>query len=102
MENDISRHIAFSNTAIEIAKNPEFRDLFLDLASRKDFLDPVHWCNEPHLKGSEWGAKALVLLFETINRNCPGLVEFQKRTGLMKLVGFPKIKLTNDGLSAYP
>ena len=91
------KHIMFSNTAIELAKNSELRDLFIDLALRKDFVDPIYWCDEPHLKGTQWGAKALVYFFESIERNCSGLIEFQKRKGVLSLFGFPKIRLTNEG-----
>ena len=95
---NLDYNISLMTTAIELAKNPELRDIFLDLASRDDFTNPVAWCREAHLKDTDWGAKALVYFFKTLNKNCCELVEFQDQGWFTtKICGFPKMRLTKEG-----
>ena len=91
-------HITFMNTAIELAKEKEFVVIFLDLANRDGFVDPHEWSQEDHFVNTDWSCKALVELFKTLNRNCPGLVEFKKQKGFIGMIKFPAMRLSEMGL----
>lgn len=95
---DVINNIKFMRTAIELAKEKEFVVIFLDLASRDGLVDPHEWSQEDHFVNTEWNCNGLVELFKTLNKNCPGLVEFKKQKGLIGLIKFPAIRLSEMGL----
>ena len=95
---EITDHITFMTTAIELAKEKEFAGIFLDLASRDGFIDPHEWSTEDQFTNTDWNCKALVGLFKMLNRGCPGLVEFKKQKGLIGLIKFPMMRLTEMGM----
>jgi len=95
---ELTNHLVFMRTAIELAKEKEFVVIFLDLASRDGFIDPHEWSQEGHFVNTDWNCKALVELFKTLNRNCPGLVEFKKQKGFIGMIKFPEIRLSEMGL----
>ncbi|GEM_PF-5209188 len=86
------------NTAIVLAKEKEFVVIFLDLANRDGFVDPEEWAKEDLFVNTKWNCKALVELFKTLNRNCPGLVEFKKQKGFIGMIKFPAMRLSEMGL----
>ena len=95
---ELANNIAFMRTAIEVAKDEEFSLVFLDLASRDGYVDPHEWSTESHFVNTDWNCKALVEYFKTLNKNCPGLVEFKKQKGLLGMIKFPAMKLGEMGI----
>lgn len=90
--------IALMTTAIELAKQKEMALIFLDLANRGKFVDPHEWAEEDMFLDTEWGCNELVMLFKTLNRNCPGLVEFKKQKGFIGFIKHPAMRVSDMGL----
>lgn len=98
MDELITNHVRFMETAIMLAKEKQFAVIFLDLARRDGYVDPHEWCREAQFVNTEWNCKALVGLFKMLNRVCPGLVEFKKQKGFIGMIKFPAIKLSEMGV----
>lgn len=90
--------VVFMATAVELAKRKEMALIFLDLANRGKLVDPHEWAEEDIFLNTIWGCNELVALFKTLNRNCPGLIEFKKQKGFIGLIKHPAMRVSDMGL----
>ena len=88
-------NIRLLNIAISIAEQPIIEKIFLDLATRPDYMNPHKWCREPTV---DLSYNEIIATFETINRMHHGLVYVKKIGGIFGAFATPEFRLSPDGM----
>jgi tetratricopeptide (TPR) repeat protein len=91
----LADNISLLNIAIGIAEKPIIEKIFLDLATRPDYMNLHNWCREPTV---DLSYNEIIATFEKINRMHHGLVYVKKIGGIFGAFATPEFRLSPDGM----